>query len=105
MIQRAIVADDGGLADDHSHAVVDEDATSDGCARVDFDAGQPAGDVRAEAGGPVETMMPKPVREAVHDQCMHAGVSRQYFPARSGRRVTFENDADVFFQILQHTIF
>ena len=42
VIERAIVADFGGLAHHHAHAVIDEHAAADGGAGVDFDAGQPA---------------------------------------------------------------
>ena len=38
-----VVADLGGLADDDAGRVVDEDAASDTCLRVDVDAGDSAG--------------------------------------------------------------
>src|SRR5690606_19068865 len=97
MVERAVVANNGSLAYHYAHAVVNEDAAADSGTRVDFDAGKPAGDMRTETRQPVESLLPDPVREAMHNQRMYAGVGRQYLPAGSGRRVTLENDADIFF--------
>ena len=42
MVERAVVADFGGFADHHTHAVIDEEAPADLGARMDLDAGQKA---------------------------------------------------------------
>ncbi len=42
LIDRYVVTDLGRLADDHTHAVVDEQAAADARARMDLDAGQEA---------------------------------------------------------------
>ena len=41
LVKQAAIAYDSGLPNDHSHAVVDEDALADTGARVDFDTCQP----------------------------------------------------------------
>src|SRR5919108_1968778 len=48
LVNRAAIADFGGLADDHAHAVVDEDAGADLGAGMDLDPGKPAPDMRGE---------------------------------------------------------
>ena len=45
----AVVAHFCRLADDHAHAVVDEEALADLCTRMDFDAGEKPAKVRNEA--------------------------------------------------------
>jgi hypothetical protein len=45
MVERDIRADLGGLADDHTHAMVNEKAGTNDCARMDLDAGQVTGNL------------------------------------------------------------
>ena len=49
LIERHVVADLGGLADHHAHAVVDEQAPADLGAGMDLDAGQDPPEMRDEA--------------------------------------------------------
>ena len=58
LVDGAVVADLGGLADDHAHAVVDEDAPADRRARMDLDPGEEAREVRDPAAEPVEAVPP-----------------------------------------------
>ena len=46
LVDRAVIADLGRLADDDAHPVVDEDAPADRRARMDLDTGQPARPLR-----------------------------------------------------------
>ena len=62
LVDRAVVADLGRLADHDAHAVVDEDAPADLRARMDLDAGEEARQVRDEAPHPVQAVRPAPVR-------------------------------------------
>ncbi len=43
LVEQAIVADDRGFPDDHTHAVIDEEAAADAGSGMDLDARQPAG--------------------------------------------------------------
>ena len=45
LVKQHVVPNDGGLADDHAHAVIDEEAPPDGGAGVDLNAGQRARNV------------------------------------------------------------
>ena len=62
MVERAVVADLGGLADHHPHPVIDEEAAADPRPRVDLDARQPAGNVGYEPREPFEAQIPQPAR-------------------------------------------
>ena len=50
LVQQATVADFGGFADHHPHAVVNEHAVADACTGVNFDAGEGATDLTEAAG-------------------------------------------------------
>ena len=58
VIEGHVIADQGGLADHDAHAVVDEEAATDGGTRVDLDAGQPAHQGRAGARQPFGVVAP-----------------------------------------------
>ena len=49
LVEVAVLADDGGLADDDAHAMVDEAAPPDARRGVDLDAGDEAVQVREQA--------------------------------------------------------
>ena len=49
LVERAIIADDGGLTDDDAHGVVDEEPTADLGARVNFHTCHEASELRRYA--------------------------------------------------------
>ena len=65
LIERDVVADFGRLADDHAHAVIDEQSLADGRAGVDLDAGLFAGALRHNARQQLHVVLPQPVRAPV----------------------------------------
>ena len=66
MIDQDIVADLCGLADDHAHAVVDEEPSADLRAGVDLDAGDRPGELRQESRSQAATRFgPHPMGEPV----------------------------------------
>ena len=98
VIERAVVADFSGLADHDAHAVIDEKTPADLRARVNFDAGEKAANMRDHARKPAQALAPEPVREPVDQQRMKAGIAGDDFPRIAGRRVALEDDRDFFFQ-------
>src|SRR5437868_632683 len=68
------------LADNHAHAVIDEDATADRRARMDFNAGEPATHLGGEAAEPAEATKPEPVRQLVDVDGVQPGIAGQDFP-------------------------
>ena len=73
LVELAVVADDGGLAHDDAHAVVDHEAPADGGAGVNLDAeavAAPRGERARDERMPVR---PPPVLAAVGPDGAHAG--------------------------------
>ena len=102
LVDGAAFADFGGLADDHAHAVVDEDTRRDARARMDLDAGQPTAQVRREAAQPGQSMRPAPVGTPMDGQRMQARVASQHLPGVARGGVAFEDDPDVGFETVEH---
>ena len=74
VVEGAVVADHGGLAEHDAHAVVDEQAPADPGTGVDLDAGlMPAALADPSRQKKVPALI-QPVRDAVIDQNVKAGV-------------------------------
>ena len=65
VVQHHAVADVSGFANDHSHAVVDEEAPTDGGAGVDFHAGEKARELGEDARREFQSAFPQDVGDAV----------------------------------------
>ena len=52
LVNGAVIADLRSFADDHAHAVVDEHAPADDSRRMDFNAGEPAPEMRGKPAEP-----------------------------------------------------
>src|SRR5204862_1735755 len=102
LVDSAAVADLGGLADHHAHAVVDEDAGADFRARVDFDAGEEAPEMRGEAPEPLQSMQPEAARELVDPDRVQTRIAGQHLPSTAGRRVALEDAGDIAAQLRKH---
>ena len=96
MIERHIVADHGGLADDHAHAVIDEEAAADAGARMDLDARDHAAHVGNETPEQAEAAFPEQVRHMVEEQRVEARIAEEHLDLGADRRVAAEYAADVF---------
>jgi hypothetical protein len=86
LVDAHVLADDGGFADHHTGAVVDEEAGADLCAGVDVDAGLPMGQLGHDAAQQRQLQPVEGVGDAVVDQRQHAGVAQHHLvhAARSG---------------------
>ena len=102
MIERHIVADHGGLADDHAHAVIDEEAAADAGARMDLDARDHAAHVGNETPEQAEAAFPEQVRHMVEEQRVEARIAEEHLDLGADRRVAAEYAADVFPNTLEH---
>ena len=98
LIDGAVIADLGGFANHHAHAVIDDEPAANARAGVNFNAGEEACPMRDPAPQPLEAVRPAPVGRPVHRQGVQAGVTGEHLPGRSGGRITFEDAADVFSQ-------
>jgi hypothetical protein len=101
LIDRDVVADDGGFADDDAHAVVNEEAAADDGAGMDLDASPETDDLGHEAGDELEVPAPKPMIDAMNPDGLEAGIAEQDHEARGGGGVTFEDDARVFADVFE----
>src|SRR4051812_35760134 len=63
LVDGHVVADDCRFADHDAHAVIDEQTFADLRAGMDFDAGQPARDLRKQSRQQEQAMTPEPVIE------------------------------------------
>ena len=102
VIERHVVADHRGLADDHAHAVVNEEAAADLGAGVDLDARDHAADVGHEAAEQAEAALPEPVRHVIEQQRVEARIAEEHLDPGADRRVAAEHAADVFPNSLEH---
>src|SRR5262245_62473030 len=102
-VERAIVMDLRGFADDDAHAVVDEHPPANRGPRVDLDAGPKPAPVRNPPGQPAESPAPEPVRDRpMPDERVQPGIASEDFPPALRRRVPLEHDGNVFTQTLEH---
>ena len=86
MIDEAVVSDLGGLADDETHAVVDDQALADSGAGVDLDPGAAAAGLGDQAGQKVQPVGVAPVGPAVAAHGLQAGIEQQHLQGGAGRR-------------------
>ncbi len=96
VVQGAVVSQFRGLADHHSHSVVDKYAPSHFCAGMNLDAGEKARDVRYEPREPAQLHPPQPVRQSMDEKRVKTGIAGNDFPSRTRRRVAFEYAGYVF---------
>src|SRR5579862_8749468 len=74
-VNENVVANLSGLADYHAHAVVDEETAADPGSRMDFDAGQKAGNLGDETRQNRDVGFIQAMREAVHQNRVKSGVA------------------------------
>ena len=98
MIDQAVVADLGGLADDDAHPVVNDQAAADLGAGVDLNAGDVAGQLGVQAGQEGKVVTVEPVGDAVEDDGVDAGVEEKDLQLAAGGRVALLIGAQQFTQ-------
>ena len=76
-------------------AMIDEEAPSDGRARVNLDPREPARDVRHEARRPLESRAPQGVRHPMEQDRVQARITGQHFPSCASSRIAVKNALNV----------
>ena len=104
MVDGHVVAHDGGLANHHSHAVVDEEPSSDGRAGMNLNPGPEAGDLREVARQQTEAMPPEPVIQVMHPHRVKSRIVQQHGEPAGGRRIAVQHGLNVFSNGLQHAL-
>jgi hypothetical protein len=102
LVDGAVVADLRRLADDDTHAVVDEDTPADLRAGVDLDAGEETRQMRGDAAEPRKAGEPASTRPAVHEDRMQARITGQHLPSPARSGVALTDAGDVFSEAVEH---
>lgn len=77
LVERAVIANDRGLANNDAHGMVDEEVLADVCGGVNLDAGHMPGYLRHDAGKAFATMVPQPVLGHMVPFGVKAGVGKK----------------------------
>lgn len=77
LVEHAVVAHDGGFADDDAHGVVDKEVLADLCGGMNLDAGDVAGDLREHAGERSMAVFPEPMLGYVVPLGVKTGVRKK----------------------------
>src|SRR5439155_13765731 len=102
--QRDVLPDLGRLADDHAHAVVDEQARPQLGGGVDLDARQETAHMGQEARGYEPAVAPEPVSGPVEPDGVDARVTEHHLERRVRGGVTFENRPNIASHSFEHTV-
>jgi hypothetical protein len=89
-------------ADDHPHAVIDEEAAADFGAGMDLDAGEKTADVGGEPGEEVEPPQPEAMGQPMEEHGVKPGIAENDFELAAHCRVTLENDLEILLQGSKH---
>src|ERR1700694_1627904 len=95
LIKSAVTTDLRRLAENHAHAMIDEDARGDARAGVNLDAGKEAHDIREHAWDERDSPTVQRVDKAVREHRVKAGICQQYFEPVDRSGVAFENGSPV----------
>lgn len=85
LVEHDPIADLGGLADHHAHAVVNEEAATNAGAGVDLDPGEEARDLRDQTGDERYATAMDGVGDAVQSNGVQAGVEQHLGQVACGR--------------------
>ena len=102
VIERHVVADDGGLSDHHAHAVVDEEPAADADSGMDLDPGDHPADMGDEAAEKPEAASPEPVCHVVEEERVEARIAEEDLDPGADGRIPAEHAARVFPNALEH---
>src|SRR5581483_8642585 len=95
MVHQHVVADHRRLSDDDPHPVINEEAPSNGRARMNLDARKEGAELRDPARQQLTAMLPQPVGEPMGPEGVQAGVE-QRFPGVARGRVFGQDGMYIF---------
>ena len=95
LIESAVIADDGGFADDHAGAVVDEESLTDLRTGMDLNAGQKPSALAHKTGGEIMPAAMERVGQPIEHQRVEAGVEEQYLRAGACGGISLADGVDV----------
>ncbi|EJX03170.1 hypothetical protein EVA_08723 [gut metagenome] len=89
VIKRTVIANFGRLPNNHAHAVIDKNPTTDFGPRMNFNAGQPTGCLRNNTSRCFPALNPTPMGETVNHHGVKTGIGKNHFPFRVSGRIFF----------------
>lgn len=95
VVEQAVVANPCSLADDNTHAVIDEKPPTDRRPGVDFDARRHSRNVAQQPGGQAEAASPPRMRNSVRPNGVHARVAEHDLDRAAGGGVAATCGTDV----------
>src|SRR5262249_8079790 len=102
LIQQHVITDFRGLTNHDAHSVIDEETASDASSGMDLYAGNGSRELAHHARGRIPSGAIEPVREAMQQNGMHAGITQQDFEHTACGRVTPEYRIDLLPQCAKH---
>lgn len=100
LIEHDVIADDGGLADDDTAAVVYEEAAAYLGGRMDLDAGGETRELREPTRETLHVMLPQPVLPAMVPYRMQAGIGQDDRGRRRARGIPVLRRLYVLYHLL-----
>src|SRR5690606_31105426 len=104
LVEGDILPDLSGLADDHAHAVIDEEAGAQLRPRVDLNARQEPADVGDDPGQNVAPAAVEPVGDSVDLDGVEARIGQDDLPDALDGRVPLEDHLDVPLDPFKHAL-
>jgi hypothetical protein len=102
LIHQDIITNLGCLADDHSHAVVNEEPAANSRSRMYLDSGQKAVDMGEEATQKEQPASPEKVGYPMQPDGVQTGIAKDHLPGGLGSRVFSEDGLDILSYRLIH---
>ena len=102
VVQQAIIANLGGLADDDTHAVVDDQTAADGSTGMDLNTGPESAPLRNAAGDEGHMTHMEKMGDAMIHGCMDAGIEEEDLQLAPGGRVAGLIGFQQFGQLICH---
>jgi hypothetical protein len=105
LVNQAVVADLGSLADDNTHAMVDEEPAADCRAGMDLDSRKETADLRDDTRQNRYAGFAKTMRKPVREDGVNSGVTEEDFEGALGSRILSKDRLDLFPERLEHALF
>src|ERR1700676_409803 len=96
LVKRDIIADDGGLADDRPHAVVNEETVSYFCSGMDLNASEQPRELRIKPRQKAHVVTPQPVAQVMRPDRLQSRIAGENLKIGASGGVRLEDCGNVF---------
>jgi hypothetical protein len=96
LVEKAIIANFGGLADHHTHPVIDEETASDPGSGMDLNSRQPPAELRYESRHDRDACPIEPVSKTMQQDRVKSGITEEDFQGALRSRIFVENRLNLF---------